>query len=287
MTGRRPASAPARLRGRLRATLRHPGLVVGLALVAVIVAAALVGSVWTPYPPKQPDFSVQLQGPSPSHPFGTDEFGRDLLSRILVGAGLSLRVGVGAVAIGLVAGASIGLIAGWRRGWVDDVVMRLVDVLYAFPAILMALLLSATFRPGTLTATVAIGLAFVPQFARIARASALTSRTSAHVEASRALGSSPWRTFWTCLVPDAASPLIVQASLSLSLAVLAEAALSFLGLGSAPDAASWGVMLRDAQGFLGLSPWPALVPGAAIFSTVLGWSLLGDGLRDVLDPRTR
>lgn len=278
--GRRGARA-------IRVLRRHAPLLVGAVLVSVVLLAAVVGAIWTPYPPQLPDFGVQLEGPSTRHLLGTDAFGRDLASRVLVGAGLSLRVGLGAVAIGLLLGTTIGLAAGWRGGWIDDVAMRLVDVLYAFPAILMALLLAAVHRPGTLTATIAIGLALVPLFARIARASALTSRSSHHVEAARALGADPMRIVRTCLLPDATAPLVVQASLSLSLAVLAEAALSYLGLGSPPDAASWGVMLRDAQGFLALSAWPALVPGLAIVVTVLGWSLLGDGLRDVLDPRTR
>lgn len=273
--------------GAASSATRHAPLLVGAVLVAAVLLAAIVGAVWTPHPPDRPDFAVQLEGPSSAHVLGTDAFGRDLASRVLVGAGLSLRVGLAAVTIGLLLGASVGLLAGWRGGWMDDVVMRLVDVLYAFPAILMALLLAAVHRPGTLTATVAIGLALIPLFARIARASALTSRSSPHVEAARALGSGPLRIVRTCLIPDAAGPLVVQASLSLSLAVLAEAALSYLGLGSPPDAASWGVMLRDAQGFLALSAWPALAPGLAIVVTVLGWSLLGDGLRDVLDPRTR
>jgi len=259
----------------------------GSVLVGAMLLAALVGAIWTPFPIGRQDFSVQLVGPSWPHVLGTDAFGRDLLSRVLVGAGLSLRVGLGAVAIGLSIGALLGLSAGWRGGWLDDVAMRLVDALYAFPAILMALLLSAVFQPGTATAAVAIGLAFVPHFARIARASALASRGSPQLEAGRAVGAGPLRLLTRYLLPDASGPLIVQASQAVSLAVLAEAALSFLGLGSPPDAASWGVMLREAQTFLGLSPWPAIVPGLAIVVTVLGWSLLGDGLRDVVDPRTR
>lgn len=253
----------------------------------MILVAAVAGSIWTPYPPGRQDFSVQLIGPSASHPLGTDAFGRDLLSRVLVGARASLGVGLGAVAIGLLLGAPLGLVAGWRGGWTDDVTMRLVDALYAFPAILMALLLSAAFAPGTTTALFAIGLAFVPQFARIARASALATRGSPQLEAGRAVGAGPVRLLTRYLLPEAAGPLTVQASLAVSLAVLAEAALSFLGLGSPPDAASWGVMLREAQTFMALSPWPAVVPGVAIVVTVLGWSLLGDGLRDLLDPRTR
>ncbi len=260
---------------------------IGVVLVGAIVLAALVGTAWTPYPPDRPDFAVQLVAPSATHPLGTDAFGRDLASRVLAGASLSLRVGLGAVAIGLLLGAPIGLAAGWRGGWMDDVTMRLIEVLYAFPALLMALLLSAVYSPGTATAMAAIGLAFVPVFARIARASALSSRSSPHLEAGRAVGAGWWRLGTRYLLPDAAGPLVVQASSSVSLALLAEAALSYLGLGSPPDAPSWGVMLREAQSFLGLSPWPALAPGAAIVLAVLGWSLLGDGLRDLLDPRTR
>ena len=165
--------------------------------------------------------------------------------------------------------------------------MRLVDVLYAFPAILMALLLAAVYRPGTLTAMAAIGLATVPIFARITRASVLSIKERAYVEAGRALGASGGALLFRHILPGALSPLIVQASLSLAVAVLAEAALSFLGLGTPPDVPSWGNMLREAQGFLILSPYPALAPGFAIMLTVLGWSLLGDGLRDYLDPRTR
>lgn len=270
-----------------RSRVRRAPLHLGTVLVALVLMAALVGTIWTPYPPDQPDFAVQLVAPSPAHPLGTDAFGRDLASRVLAGAGLSLRVGLGAVAIATLLGVPIGLAAGWRGGWLDELAMRLVDVLYAFPAVLMALLLSAAFAPGTITALVAIGLAFVPTFARIARASALTSRSSPHLEAGRAVGAGWWRLANRYLLPDAAGPLVVQATVSVSLALLAEAALSYLGLGSPPDAPSWGVMLREAQSFLGLSPWPALAPGAAIVLAVLGWSLLGDGLRDLLDPRTR
>lgn len=264
-----------------------PSFWIGGGLIGVVVAAALVSFVWTPYPPNALDFSVQLQGPSWRHPLGTDHFGRDLLSRVLVGARSTLYVGVLAVGLALGLGSAIGLVSGWLGGWIDDVVMRLVDVLYAFPAILMALLLAAVYRPGTFTAMTAIGLATVPIFARIARSSALSLRSAPHVEAGRALGARPRAVLARHVVPGALSPLVVQASLSLSVAVLAEAALSFLGLGTPPDVPSWGNMLREAQGFLAMSPYPALVPGLAIVATVLGWSLLGDGLRDLLDPRLR
>lgn len=261
--------------------------VLGSLLIGGVLLGALLSFAWTPHPPNAMDFAAQLQGPSLEHPFGTDQFGRDLLSRVLVGARGTLYVGFLAVVIGLSLGGLAGSLAGWTGGWTDEIVMRLVDVLYAFPAILMALLLAAVYRPGVLTAMTAIGLATVPIFARIARASVLTLKNSDFVEAGRALGAGQIRLLWRYVLPGAVSPLVVQASLSLAVAVLAEAALSFLGLGTPPDVPSWGNMLREAQGFMAMSAYPALVPGLAIVATVLGWSLLGDGLRDLLDPRSR
>jgi peptide/nickel transport system permease protein len=264
-----------------------PSLWLGGALVGLVAASALLGWAWTPYPPNAIDFAVQLEGPTPAHPLGTDQFGRDLLSRLLVGAGGALAVGVSAVASAALVGGSAGLAAGWAGGWPDELLMRVVDVLYAFPAILTALLLAAAFEPGRATATAAIAVASVPAFARIARATALSLKAAPFVEAGRALGVGPWRLLLRHVLPGAVPPLLVQASLSLSVAVLAEAALGFLGLGAPPDVPSWGTMLREAQGFMAVSPYPALVPGLAIVTTVLGWSLLGDGLRDHLDPTLR
>lgn len=262
-------------------------LVAGLILVGTVLGAAAVSFVWLPHQPNKLDFGVQLQGPSPAHPLGTDHFGRDLLARVLVGARGTLYVGFIAVGIALSLGGLVGAVAGYAGGLLDEAVMRLVDVLYAFPAILMALLLAAVYEPGTLTAMVAIGLATVPIFARITRASVLSLKERDYVEAGRSLGAGHARLLWRHILPGALSPIVVQASLSLAVAVLAEAALSFLGLGTPPDVPSWGNMLREAQGFMQLSPYPALVPGLAIIVTVLGWSLLGDGLRDLLDPQTR
>lgn len=272
---------------RGRALPGGTSLKLGVLLIGTVVAGALLSFVWTPYPPNALDFAAQLEGPSLAHPLGTDEFGRDLLSRVLVGARGTLYVGFLAVGIGLALGGLAGTLAGWLGGWIDEVTMRLVDVLYAFPAILMALLLAAVYEPGTLTAMTAIGLATVPIFARIARASVLTLKHADFVEAGRALGAGHRRLLLRHVVPGALSPLVVQASLSLAVAVLAEAALSFLGLGTPPDVPSWGNMLREAQSFMSLNPYAALVPGLAIVFTVLGWSLLGDGLRDLLDPRIR
>ena len=260
---------------------------VGLALVGLVVAAAALSYVWLPTDPNRMDFGAQFAAPGAEHWLGTDHFGRDLLARVLVGARSTLFVGFVAVAISLSLGCLLGALAGWLGGWSDEVIMRLVDVLYAFPAILMALLLAAVYQPGTLTAMAAIGLATAPVFARLMRAAVLALRGRENVEAGMALGASEARLLRTHVLPGAMSPIVVQASLSLAIAVLAEAALSFLGLGTPPDVPSWGNMLREAQGFMALSPYPALVPGLAIVLTVLGWSLLGDGLRDRLDPTTR
>lgn len=269
--------------------MRRPplNLVLGLALVGTVVAAAIVSFVWLPFDPNRMNFGAQFAAPGATHWFGTDHFGRDLFTRVLVGARATLYVGFVAVGIALSLGAAIGALAGWLGGWLDELLMRLVDVLYAFPAILMALLLAAVYQPGTLTAMSAIGLATVPVFARLMRASVLSLRDRDYVEAGRALGATEARLLGVHVIPGTFSPIVVQASLSLAIAVLAEAALSFLGLGTPPNVPSWGNMLREAQGFMALSPYPALVPGLAIAITVLGWSLLGDGLRDRFDPTAR
>lgn len=267
--------------------MRRLNLILGSILIGTVVTAALLSFVWLPYDPNALDFAAQLTGPSAQHWLGADQFGRDLFSRVLVGARGTLYVGVIAVGLALTMGSLVGAVAGYAGTLVDEVLMRLVDVLYAFPAILMALLLAAVYQPGTVTAMSAIGLATVPIFARLTRSSVLSLKQRDFVEAGRALGASHTRLLGRYILPGALGPIVVQASLSMAVAVLAEAALSFLGLGTPPDVPSWGNMLREAQGFLAMSPYPALVPGLAIVWTVLGWSLLGDGLRDLVDPRTR
>jgi len=259
----------------------------GLGLVGLVAVAALLSFFWLPHDPNAMDFTAQLAGPSAAHPLGTDQLGRDLLSRVLVGSRGALLVGFVAVGIALTLGCLVGAVAGFAGGFLDDALMRLIDVLYAFPPILLALLFAAIYSPGTLTAMSAIGIATAPVFARLLRASVLELKNREFVEAGRALGSGRRRLLGRHILPNALSPIIVQASLSLAVAVLAEAALSFLGLGTPPRTPSWGNMLREAQGFLQLSPYPVLVPGLAIVVTVLGWSLLGDGLRDLRDPRSR
>ncbi len=261
-------------------------LVIGGIMTGLVALAALVSLFWLPHDPNAMNFAVQLSGPTDNNWLGADHFGRDLFSRLLVGARGTMYVGVISVGIALTIGGLLGALAGYIGGAFGEVIMRVVDVLYAFPAILMALLLAAIYQPGTMTAMVAIGIATIPIFARLMRSSVITLRELEFVEAGRALGAGHTRILLRHVVPGAISPIIVQVSLSLSVAVLAEAALSFLGLGTPPQTPSWGSMLRESQSFLQMSAYPALVPGFAIMITVLGFSLLGDGLRDLTDKRS-
>jgi peptide/nickel transport system permease protein len=242
--------------------------------------------VYTPADPLAMSIAARLQGPTGAHPFGTDHFGRDLLSRIMTGAVTSLAVGVIAVGIGAGVGVSLGLASGWVGGWIDETLMRLVDAVQGFPAILSALLFTAVFSPGMFVSMVAIGIAFVPAFARLTRGSVLELREREFVVAARALGGGEARLVLRHVFPNALPPLMVQATTSFPVAILAEAALAYLGLGTQPPHPSWGLMLREAQNFLSFNPWFAVFPGGAIAVTVLGLNLLGDGLRDLLDPRT-
>ena len=271
---------------RWRRALRHRAFALGLAITAAIVGTALCSLVYTPRDPLQMDIAARLAPPSMAHHLGTDQYGRDILSRVMRGAVASLAVGVVAVGIGMGVGVLLGTAGGWLGGWLDEAAMRLTDAIYGFPAVLSALLVSAVFGPGVLIAMVAVGVAYVPAFARLARANILALREQDFVMAARALGARDGAIVWRHVLPNTVSPLIVQATIAFPLAILAEAALSYLGLGTQPPHPSWGLMLRDAQNFLQLSPWFAVFPGAAIALAVLGFNLLGDGLRDLLDPRT-
>jgi len=273
----------SRKRGKISIASRL-NLIIGLLLTASVGIAAVISFFWLPYDPNANDWGAMLSGPSSEHLLGTDNLGRDLLSRLLVGARSALYVGFVAVGIALSLGCTLGALAAYIGGWFDEIIMRLVDVLLAFPAILLALLFAAIYKPGTLTAMTAIGIATVPIFARLMRASVLSVKPKDYVEGSRALGAGHVRIIQRYILPNAFTPIIIQASLSLAIAILAEAALSYLGLGTPPRTPSWGNMLKDAQESIFLSPYPAIVPGLAIMMTVLGWSLLGDGLRDILDP---
>ncbi|PYM20189.1 MAG: peptide ABC transporter permease [Candidatus Rokuibacteriota bacterium] len=269
-----------------RRPLRHVTFTLGLAITLVLVAVAALSLLYTPADPLAMSMTGRLEGPSGRHPFGTDQFGRDILSRVMTGAVTSIAVGVIAVGIGAGAGVLLGLVSGYVGGWLDETLMRLVDAVQGFPAILSALLFTAVFSPGMAVSMVAIGLAFVPAFARLTRGSVLELREREFVVAARALGSRDGRLLLRHILPNSLPPLIVQATTSFPVAILAEAALAYLGLGTQPPYPSWGLMLKDAQNFLTLNPWFAVFPGSAIALTVLGLNLLGDGLRDLLDPKT-
>ena len=269
-----------------RRALHHVTFVLGAVITVLLVLTAVMSFVWTPIDPLAMSIAGRLEGPSAAHPFGTDQFGRDTLSRVIAGAHTSIAVGVIAVGIGAAIGMLIGMLSSYVGGGVDEALMRLSDAIQGFPAILSALLFTAVFTPGIAISMVAIGIAFVPVFARLTRGSLLELRAREFVLAARALGASNRRLVARHLLPNALPPLIIQATTSFPVAVLAEAALAYLGLGTQPPYPSWGLMLKDAQNFLTMSPWFALFPGGAIALTVLGLNLLGDGLRDLLDPKT-
>jgi peptide/nickel transport system permease protein len=274
-------------REALRALVSHRFALVCLVILALFVLAALFGRFLAPYPVNATDIPGRLQPPSADHWFGTDELGRDVFSRVIVAARVSLQVGVVAVGISLVAGTVIGLIAGYYGRFVDDTLMRAMDMLFAFPAILLAIAILAVLGPGVTNAMIAIGIVYTPIFARVTRAGVLAVREEVYVRAARSVGAGDLRIMATHVLPNVAGPIIVQTSLSLAFAILSEAALSFLGLGVQPPAPSWGRMLYDGRDFIQQAWWMGLFPGAAIFLTVLSFNIVGDALRDALDPAQR
>jgi peptide/nickel transport system permease protein len=270
-----------------RLLLRNPVTVVSAVVLAVVVSIAVTANWIAPFGVNDVDVPNALAPPSGAHWFGTDELGRDVFSRVLVAVQASLRVSVVSVTFAVVVGVTIGVIAGYRGGWVDTVFMRVVDVMFAFPVLLLALAVVAILGPGVTTTILAIGIVYTPIFARVARASTLSVRVEPFVALSRTIGTGDLYILGRHILPNIAGPLIVQTSLSLAFAILSEAALSFLGLGIQPPQPSLGRMIFDSQGFVTLAWWMAVFPGAAIFVTVLAFNLLGDGLRDVLDPKQR
>jgi peptide/nickel transport system permease protein len=259
----------------------------GGALVAALVAAAALSLVWTPYPPAVIDIPHKLAPPSAAHWFGTDNLGRDVASQILAGSRISILVGVIAVGIGLAFGVVLGLIAAFSKGIVEDAIMKFSDFVFAFPALLLAIMLTATFGAGVVNAIVAIGVYNVPIIAKLTRATANGVLSREYALAARAAGRGPIAIAVDHVLPNIAPALIVQATIQFAIAILAEAALSYLGLGAQPPETSWGKMLADAQTVLYNAPRLALYPGIAIALSVLGLNLLGDGLRDALDPKLK
>ncbi len=261
----------------------------GLGLLFVL--AAVIGAVFapylTPYDAITLDPPARLQGPSPEHWLGTDQLGRDTFTRILYGGRVSLSVAGASVVFALLVGGALGVLAGYYRGWLDTVIMRVTDVLLSFPAILLAIALIAFLGAGFSNLVLAIGIVYIGPFARVARAAVMTVREELFVEAARALGGGDARIVWLAVLPSAAAPLIVEVTLRLAYAILYEASLSFLGLGTQPPTPSWGMMVSDGRRFLALAPWATIAPGLAIMVVVLGFNLLGDGLRDALDVRLK
>ena len=264
---------------------RNANTVVGAVLIGLVVLAAVVSFFWTPHDPLKVNASIRLLGPTGDYVFGTDKFGRDVASQIMVGARTTLYVGVVAVGIAALIGTPLGILAGMSRRWLGEFVMRVNDLVLAFPALLLAIMFGAVYGASTRTAMIAIGIATVPSFARIARSGTLQVMSTEYVLAARSAGRSRLNIALRHVVPNVSGLLIVQASVSFAIAVLAEAALSFLGFGTRPPTPSWGRMLQESQELLTVQPRLALVPGIAIALAVLGFNLLGDGLRDRFDPR--
>jgi peptide/nickel transport system permease protein len=271
----------------VRAFLGRPVAVAGLVVIVLFVAVAILAPAITPYDPIATSWSAIRKAPSATHWMGTDENGRDVLSRVTYGARASLLAGVVSVLIAGGIGVPAGLLAGLAGGWADAVLSRIVDAMLACPFLILAIALAAFLGPDLTNAMIAIGVSTAPRFMRVARAATMDAASNDYVEAARALGNPPWRVALRHVLPNIVPPVLVQGTLAIAAAIIAEASLSFLGLGQQPPDPSWGSMLNSAQRFLSQAPWLAIFPGLAIFLCVLSFNLVGDGLRDALDPRGR
>lgn len=264
---------------------RNKNFFAGFLLSSVVVIVAAVSLVWTPFDGNRMNAPDRLQGPSWKHPLGTDQYGRDTLSRVMTGAVNSIIVGLVTVAMGLTLGVCLGLVSAYHGKLIDEAIMRFSDLLFGFPAVLTAILITSILGPSMVNAMLAIGIFYIPVFARLTRAVAAVVWEKDFIAAARASGISEWAITWRHVLPNILSPLLIQGTIQFAVAILAEAGLSYLGLGTQPPNASWGRMLNDAQTFMSNNPWMAVFPGLAIAWAVLGFNLLGDGLRDMLDPR--
>jgi peptide/nickel transport system permease protein len=284
----RPRTAERRgLRHLVRRFARNRLALVGFVIFAVIVLVAVFASWIAPASPVKTDFTAYLQPPGPRHLLGTDELGRDVMSRIIFGSRASLEAGIISVGLAIAAGLPLGIVAGFYRGRLDDLLMRLTDAMLSFPQLILALAVAAVLGPGLAKAMIAIAVVLTPVFMRIMRAQVLTEREREYVDAARALGAADRRIIWRHLLPNSLAPILVQGSLNVASAIITEATLSFLGLGTQPPTPSWGSMLNAAQQYLTQAPWLSFWPGLAIAITVFAVNVAGDGLREIWDPRTR
>jgi len=288
-----PPGVPTAVRSRndlavfFKRVLNTRGAGFGLGITALMIVLAVLADVVAPYNPADQDYDSILQSPSVAHWMGTDNLGRDNLSRIIFGSRVSIQAGVVAASIAVIIGTLLGVAAGYWRGWIDDVLMRLCDALWSFPGIILALFIAAALGPGLVNAMIAIGIVFIPVIARLVRGSAMSVREREFVLAAKVLGAADVRIMLSHVLPNVLAPVIVQGSLLIAYAIIVEATLSFLGLGVQPPEPSWGSMLKAAAQYMQVAPWLSFFPGVAIFVTVLGLNLLGDGLRRALDPRLR
>lgn len=261
--------------------------VAGTVIIGFFIVLAVLAPIVSPYDPFSMDYNAMLSGPTPAHPFGTDNMGRDILSRIIYGARISLRVSIFSVSIATIVGVLFGVIAGYFGGIADGVISRILEVMFAFPEVLLALLIMSVLGASLNNIMIAIGIVYTPIFARITRGAVLSIKGSLYVEAARSMGVKNTSIIIHHILPNILSPIIVQVTLSLAFAILSEAALSFLGIGVEPDIPSWGIMLSSGKQWIELAWWVGVFPGVAIALSVLGFNVMGDGLRDVLDPRLR
>lgn len=259
---------------------------IGLLITLAVILSATLAPLIAPYEPTEQNIvDAQLQSPSVAHPMGTDQFGRDIFSRVVYGARISLEVGLIAVSFAILLGVPLGLVSGYYKGYVDETIMRTMDVLFAFPAILLAIAVMAVLGQSLVNVMIAIGVVYTPIFARVTRSGVLSVREEEYVTAARAVGDTDGNIIRKDVLPNVIAPIIVQATISLAFAILAESALSFLGLGTPPPTPSWGRMLSESRNFMQSAPWTVLFPGLAIMVTILGFNFLGDALRDTLDPK--